>query len=185
MKLYIKNMVCPRCIMAVTNILQNQEIDIIDIRLGRVVISKVLSIEQKEKIKEEFEKIGFELLEDNQQTTIEQVKAIIIDQIHTQNKQSSNYSELLSTELHRNYSSISKLFSSVEGITIEQYIILQRIEKVKELLTYNQLTLSEIAFKLQYSSVAHLSAQFRKVTGFTPTQFKKEQSDLRKHLNKV
>lgn len=178
-------MVCPRCIMAVRSIFQNQQIEVLDIRLGEVVISKILSEEETQVLKKQLVDIGFELLEDSQQTMIEQIKTIIIDQIYQQNKQSSTYSEILSTSLHRDYSSISKLFSSVEGITIEQYIILQKIEKVKELLTYNQKNISEIAFDLGYSSVAHLSAQFRKVTGFTPTQFKKQHYELRKSIDKI
>ena len=178
-------MVCPRCIMAVENIFKNQNIEILDIKLGEVILPRSLSKKETENIKEQLVKIGFELLEDSQQTTIEQIKTIIIDQIHLKNEHNSNYSEILSSTLHRDYSSISKLFSSVEGITVEQYIILQKIEKVKELLTYNEQNLSEIAFELGYSSVAYLSAQFRKVTGFTPTQFKKQYKELRKSIDKI
>lgn len=178
-------MVCSRCIMAVRDIFNSQNIEVLDIKLGEVVVNNSLSEKQIENIKNSLNNIGFELLEDNQQMLIEQIKTTIINLIHQENKPNSNYSEILSTTLHRDYSSVSKLFSSVEGISIEQYIILQRIEKVKELLTYKQQTLSEIAFDLGYSSVGHLSAQFRKVTGFTPTQFKKDRNELRKSLDKI
>ena len=116
---------------------------------------------------------------------IEQIKTTIINHIHFSGENGFNISEILTNDLHKDYSLLSKLFSSTEGITIEHYTILQKIEKAKELLTYNKQTLSEIAFALGYSSVSHLSSQFKKVTGLTPTQFKAQGVDLRKSLDRL
>ena len=116
---------------------------------------------------------------------IGKIKSIIINRIHHNEGNPVVFSELLAGELHRDYSGLSKIFSSTEGITIEQYVILQKTERVKELLLYNQLTLSEIAHQMGYSSVAHLSAQFRKTTGMTPTAFKNEGAHLRRPLDNI
>jgi len=125
-------------------------------------------------------------LDDTKRTTIEKIKTTIIEQVHYGiGDDRYNFSDLLSTKLHKDYSYLSHLFSEVEGITIEKYIINQKIEKVKELLVYNELSLSEIAFQAGYSSVAHLSAQFKKVTGLTPTHFKKLGGTRRNTLDKV
>lgn len=185
MKVYIKNMVCPRCIMAVKNILESMSINFSHIQLGEVSLNQDISKEQTLNLSQKLEAMGFELLNDNQQQLIEQIKALIITHIHQENKYNIVYSMFLKENLHRDYSFLSKLFSSVEGITIEQYIILQKIEKVKELITYDQLTLSEIAFQLGYSSLAHLSSQFKKITGLTPSQFKKQGSNMRQGLDKI
>lgn len=185
MKLYIKNMVCPRCIMAVKDILIRQGICLLDVRLGEVILAQELNKSQTEAFRSELESIGFELLDDNQQQLIEQIKALIINYIHFAGESESNISEILTRELHKDYSALSKLFSATEGITIEHYAILQKIEKVKELLTYNRQTLSEIAYALGYSSVAHLSSQFKKVTGLTPTDFRSQGIGLRKSLDKI
>lgn len=185
MKLYIKNMVCPRCIMAVENIFTQLNIPVLDVRLGEVVLSSAIDKEQTNILRKDLEKLGFELLDDSQQQIIEQIKAIVIRQIHHTEEQNSTISDILVSELHRDYSYLSKLFSTTEGITIEHFAILQRIERVKELLTYDQQTLSEIADELSYSSVAHLSAQFKKVTGLTPTQFKQQGIDLRRGLEEI
>ena len=185
MKLYIKNMVCPRCIMAVENILNHLSITPLDVRLGEVVLKEDINKEQTDVVRKELTKLGIELLDNNQQQLIEQIKAIVIRQIHYTDQQNPNISDLLIAELHRDYSYLSKLFSTTEGITIEHFVILQKIERVKELLTYDQQTLSEIADELSYSSVAHLSAQFKKVTGLTPTQFKQQGIDLRRGLEQI
>ncbi|NDW09299.1 AraC family transcriptional regulator [Dysgonomonas sp. 520] len=185
MTLYIKNMVCPRCIMAVRNILVNRGVEIVHIQLGKVVINRDLSKSELDSIAEDLRSIGFELLDDEQKRLIEQIKVIIIEQIQQSENNHVVFSELLTDRLHRDYSYLSKLFSSTEGITIEQYTILQKVEKVKELLSYDQLNLSEIAFRMGYSSVAHLSSQFKKVTGLTPSQFKTQSSDLRKPLDDI
>lgn len=185
MKLYIKNMVCPRCIMAVENIFNQLNIPVLDVRLGEVVLSDAIDKEQTNILRRDLEKLGFELLDDSQQQIIEQIKAIVIRQIHHTEEQNANISDILVSELHRDYSYLSKLFSTTEGITIEHFVILQKIERVKELLSYDQQTLSEIADELSYSSVAHLSAQFKKVTGLTPTQFKQQGIDLRRGLEEI
>lgn len=180
-------MVCPRCIMAVKNTLDELDITNIEVRLGEVILSSPLNDTEKNKLKLKLADLGFELLDDTQQQTIELIKTIIIQQIHYQDREKNNMtiSEILSSSLQRDYATLSKLFSTVEGITIEQYVILQKTEKVKELLTYGQKTLSEIAFEMNYSSVAHLSAQFKKITGLTPTQFKSQGIQLRQSLDKV
>jgi AraC-like DNA-binding protein len=137
-------------------------------------------------LKESLTGVGFELIDDKKSRTIEKIKNLIINLIHyPEETQSLKYSEYLSRELHHDYSSLSRLFSEVEGITIEHYIITQKIEKVKELLTYDELSLSQIADVMEYSSVAHLSAQFKKTTGMTPTRFKDLHRGLRKPLDKI
>jgi len=185
MKLYIKNMVCPRCIRAVEQILQRINAKPVYVHLGEVLLQDPISAEQLESLKDQLLKLGFELLDDSLQQQIDQIKSIIIRHIHYQEDKKFVFSEVLANELHRDYSVLSKLFSETEGITIEQYVILQKIEKVKELLAYNEMNLNEISYKLNYSSVAHLSAQFKKVTGLTPSQFKAQGIHLRKFLNDV
>lgn len=185
MDLYIKNMVCRRCIMAVEHILHDLSIEYVHIRLGHVVISKDLNDKQKEELSACLKNIGFELLNDNQQQIVEQIKNIIIDQIYNKNNQSSIISDILSDKLNKDYSYLSKLFSSTEGITIEQYTILQKVERIKELLSYDQLSLTEIADRMGYSSVAHISAQFKKVTGITPSAFKTQNKCQRNSIDKI
>jgi AraC-like DNA-binding protein len=173
-KYYIKNMVCPRCIVTVQAVFKDLGIEVNTIRLGEVSSATNVNDGQKKKLSKILREKGFELLEDNKSKLIGQIKSIIIEHIHyNQENRTVNFSTLLSEKLNHEYTSLSKLFSSVEGITIERFILKQKIEKVKELLFYNQLTLSEIAYKMNYSSVAHLSAQFKKETGMTPSAFKK------------
>ncbi len=167
-------MVCPRCIDTVKDIFSELQIETISIQLGKVISNKEISFQQKGILGKELSQRGFELLQDNNSKLISQIKALIIKQIHYGGeKMSVNFSTIISDKLNHEYSSLSRLFSSVEGITIERFILKQKIEKVKELLFYNQMTLSEIAFQMDYSSVAHLSAQFKKETGMTPSAFKK------------
>lgn len=173
MNLYIKNMVCNRCINAVKSLLEEMNISYSSVQLGEAVIQKELSQKQIAVLKEKLTKLGFELLDDTKRKLIEKIKTVIIEQVHY-GKGDDRYSlsQVLSSSLHKDYSYLSNLFSAVEGTTIEKYLINQKIEKAKELLVYNELSLSEIAFQLGYSSVAHLSSQFKKVTGLTPTHFK-------------
>lgn len=186
MKLYVRNMVCNRCIMVVENTLKQLNIDYEKVLLGEVILNKKISEAEKNKIRESLEPLGFELIEDKSSRIIENIKAIIIDLIQNKNSElQTNLSDLLSSELKHDYSYLSNLFSDVEGITIEKYFIAQRIEKVKELLVYDELSLTEIAYKLNYSSVSYLSSQFKKVTGLTPGHFKKIGEDRRKPLDKV
>ncbi len=185
MKVYVKNMVCPRCISAVQKTFNDINISPLRVKLGEVTLSKKLNAKQNNLIKEKLESLGFELLDDNRTQQIEKIKSIIIHQIHHEVVPKFAFSDLLADELNKEYSQLSKLFSATEGITIEQFIILQKIEKVKELLIYNQMNLSEIADKMNYSSVSHLSSQFKKTIGLTPSQFKAQGGKLRKTLDKL
>lgn len=185
MNLYIKNMVCPRCIKAVEELISAIPAEAVYVRLGEVMIKENLNGVQLDKFSTDLKNQGFELLDDNFKQQIDKIKTVIIDHIHYKEDEKFPFTEILSKELNREYSAISKLFSETEGITIEQYVILQKIEKVKELLVYKELNLNEIAFKLGYSSTAHLSAQFKKVTGLTPSQFKTQGAQLRKTLDKI
>ncbi|MES2373878.1 MAG: AraC family transcriptional regulator [Bacteroidota bacterium] len=185
MLLYVKNMVCHRCKMVVKSELEKLGLHPVSIALGEVAIEETtLSIQQISALSAVLKSIGFELIDDKQSKLIEQIKSFIIEIIHYSNEvPEKNFSELLTHHLHHDYSYISNLFSGVEGLTIEQYIINQRIEKAKELLLYKELNLSQVALQLGYSSTAYLSSQFKKVTGLTPTQFKKLGVKGRKSLD--
>ena len=176
-------MVCPRCIQAVSDTLSTMAINPLDIRLGEVLLPKPLTVKQHKIFQQRLQSLGFELLDDQQQQLVAKIKSIVIHHIHELEDPHFIFTQVLQEKLHKEYSQLSKLFSETEGITIEQYVILQRIEKIKELLSYNEFTLSEIAYRLGYSSVAYLSAQFKKVTGFTPSQFKKLGINLRKPID--
>jgi len=177
-------MVCPRCIMAVESILSEMELEFEKIELGEVTVSKALTESQKSKLNEELQQMGFELVDSAKAKLITQLKKLIIEQIHyKQEPLKQKFSVLLSEKLNHDYTYLSRLFSSIEGITIEKFIAKQRIEKVKELLFYNEMTLSEIAFSMDYSSVAYLSAQFKKETGMTTSAFKAQKSPGRKSLD--
>lgn len=185
--IYIKNMVCNRCIRVVREDLEKLGIAIDSIELGKAVISGDVSEEALMQIEKALLSSGFELINDRQHQIIEQIKTIIIEYIHHDKSkpESINLSDFLEQQVRVNYFSLSKLFSSVEGITIEKYAILQKIERVKELLVYDELSLGEIAFDLGYSSVAHLSGQFKQVTGLTPTAFKKMTGSRRNPLDQI
>ncbi len=186
--LHIKNMVCNRCIKVVKEELEKLGVQIESIILGEVITVQPIDEELKEKIKEVLNENGFELLEDKRFKVIERIKNYVIKLVHYSDEDSNinlNYSDLISKELDMDYTYLSNLFSSLEGKTIEHFIILQKIERAKELLKYGDLTLSEIAYKLGYSSVQHLSNQFKKITGLTASQFKKMTINTRKPLDKV
>ncbi len=187
MLLYIKNMVCNRCKIVVSAELAKLSLHSVNILLGEVAIEeKELTKERLSKLSHALEAVGFELIDDRRSKLIEQIKTFVINTVHYKDEQpKKNYSELLSQHLHHNYSHLSNLFSEVEGTTIEQYIINQKIEKVKELIIYDELSLSEIAYRLGYSSVAHLSNQFKKITGLTPSHFKQVGINKRKSLDKI
>ena len=184
-KLQVKNMVCPRCIMAIENVLDEMEISPVEVRLGEILLENELNNEQLSIFKVKIEKLGFELLDDKNSAIINQIKSIIIQQIQNAETQNSNFSDLISNQLNKEYSQLSKLFSATTGMTIEHFAILQKIEKVKELLIYDELSLKEISYRLGYSSSAHLSAQFKKVTGFTPSEFKNLENSERKAIDKI
>jgi AraC family transcriptional regulator len=190
MELSIKNMVCGRCIMVVKDELLKLGITPLTVDLGVVTLADdQLSEDKYQILSEKLLSIGFELLDTSKSKLIEKIKIFVIDRVHhSQNLDIKiNWSGLLSNQLHHDYNYLSSLFSSVEGVTLEQYIIRQKIEKAKEFLFYDEKTLSEIAYFLGYSSVQHLSTQFKKVTGQTPSQFKKSRTQLklRKPLDEV
>lgn len=177
-------MVCPRCIDTVDQIFQHLELKITAIQLGQVHIEGAISDDNKQLLKQRLTSKGFELLDNKQSRIVSEIKSIIIQVIHYQESdQLVNFSSLLSEQLRYDYTYLSRLFSSVEGQTIERYIMSQKIEKVKELLTYGEMTISEIAYNMDYSSPAHLSSQFKKITGMSPSAFKKLQKYERKFLD--
>ena len=185
--LHIKNMVCNRCIKAVREEIENLGFTLRSIQLGEVVLNEEIDGSDTGRISKVLSDNGFELLTDNRSWIISRIKTLIIEYIHYDKEKPKyiNFSDLLASELNHDYSYLSHLFSMVEGKTIEKYMILQRIEKVKELLVYDELTLSEISFKLGYSSVAHLSRQFKSVTGLTPSHYKTIREEKRKPLDQV
>ncbi len=184
-RLYIKNMVCDRCSMVVDQEFQKLGLHPTSITLGEVQLAEKLTSDQLNDIRKVLANVGFQLIDDKRSRMIEQVKAAIIDIVQHHKKLKTNLSDYLAEEIGRDYAYQSSLFSEVEGTTIEQYYIHQKIEKVKELLVYDELTLSQIAYELGYSSVAHLSNQFKKVTGLTPSHFKKIGQDKRKPIDRV
>jgi AraC-like DNA-binding protein len=173
MKLHIKYMVSLRCKMVVTAELDKLGLHYGAIDLGEVVLKDDISSEQREKLSIALLKSGLELMDDNKAKLIEKTKNIIVEMVHySEEYPKTNFSDYLSEKLNYDYTHLSNLFSQVAGCTIENYIISQKIERVKELLLYDELNLTEIASKLHYSSVAHLSTQFKRETGLTPTFFK-------------
>lgn len=184
MKLFIKNMVCSRCSMVIKTELEKLNIIPIAIRLGEVEIEGVLSKETLKHLDNSLRSIGFEIMDDRKSQTIEKIKTEIILLVHHSEQHiHTTLSDHLSAKLLQDYHYLSNLFSEVEGTTIEKYFIAQRIEKAKELLVYDQLTLSQIADQLGYSSVAYLSNQFKKITGLTPSFFKKLQGSKRRNID--
>lgn len=183
---YIKNMVCNRCIMAVQNIFSNLGYPSLRITLGEIEVANPISANDLEKLKVSLISYGFELIDDTKSRIIERIKNIIIQIVHYSDENLKvNHSLYIETQLNRDYAYLSSLFSEVEGTTIEKYIIHQKIERVKELLVYDELTLSEIAYKMGYSNVAYLSNQFKKITGLTPSHFKQVKEKKRKPLDEV
>lgn len=180
-------MVCNRCIKVVKEEFAKLNIEIEEIELGKVSVTTPLNRGQIEEVREVLDENGFELIDDKKSQLIDRIKTLIIEHIHYSKEAENtiNSSDYISREIGYDYSYLSNLFSSVEGITIEKYIINQKIEKVKELLVYNELSLKEIAYQLDYSSVQHLSNQFKKVTGLTPSHFKKLKENKRKPLDEV
>lgn len=185
-KLFIKNMVCNRCVMAVQQEADKLGLQVKSIKLGELVLENEIKTNEKQSLETNLTALGFEVIDDKKSRIIEKIKNIIIKLVHHQdNELKNNLSDVLSDELHHDYNYLSNLFSEVEGTTIEKYFISQKIKRVKELLVYDELSLSEIAFQLNYSSVAYLSNQFKKVTSFTPSHFKQIKEDKRKPLDKV
>lgn len=171
----VKNMVCSRCIKVVREELSKKNIDYTHVDLGTIYFNHLISEKEKEILTRTLEKEGFTLVEDQEAKVIIQIKSLIIENIHHGKEKSADqiFSVFLTSNIGIEYSQMSKLFSEIEGKTIEHYTIQQRIERVKELLIYNELTLSQISYELNYSSPQHLSRQFKQITGLTPTDFKK------------
>ena len=182
---YIKNMVCDRCIKVVSEELSKLGYEIWKINLGEAVIDSADTPPNLTKIRSALINSGFDLVDDKNSKMIERIKVLLIEKIHhqTDKLEKFSFSKYLSAELGVNYSHLSSVFSSNEGITIEKFIIKQKIEKAKELLTYDELNLSEISYKLGYSSVQHLSNQFRQITGLNPSFFKKLKENKRTPLD--
>lgn len=181
-------MVCNRCIKVVSEELQRLGLDVRSIGLGEAVVAGNTEEGMLRQIKGALERNGFELIEDKRIKTIEQIKLAVLRLVRSEaqeNDSGGKYSNYIAREVGQEYQGLSTLFSSMESVTIEQYVILQKIERVKELLKYGELTLSEISYTLGYSSVQHLSNQFKKVTGLTPSRFKKIMENSRKPLDKV
>lgn len=187
MEYNIRNMVCARCIKTVHGIFREEGITPCAIRLGTVETLEPMGEGQLERIAERLKAEGFELLSDPKSRLIEKIRNEIVQLVHhgELDDMKLKLSGYLAGRLQKDYTYLSNLFSSVEGTTIEQYFILQKIEKAKELLVYNELSLGEIAFRLGYSSVAHLSNQFKRVTGLTPSAFKKLKGDHRKPIDEL
>ncbi len=187
MEVYIRNMVCDRCVRSVKHIFEQASVPVENIHLGVVNTVNDLTEQQIQQLKGTLQAEGFEWMDNQKARLVEQIKQKIIQLVQSgeMDEMKGNLSAYLSAALLKDYHYLSQLFSSMENATIEQYFILQKIEKVKEWLVYDEYTVSEIAFKLGYSSVAHLSGQFKKVTGFTPSQFKQFKDHYRKPLDKV
>ena len=186
MKLYIKYMVSIRCKMVVKSELDKLGLNYGVVDLGEVEIKENLSEDKREKLKTALLKSGLELMDDKKAILVEKIKNVIIEMVHYEDElPKTNFSDYLSEKLDYNYTYLANLFSETKGVTIEHFMILHKIEKVKELLFYDELTLSEIAWKLHYSSVAHLSHQFKKITGLTPSFFKSLKDKRRSTLENL
>ena len=186
--LLVKNMVCQRCLLAVEEVLKNSAIPFEQVITGEIHLKEKISKEQNNRLSSQLAAIGLELIDNRMSGLIEKIKQLVIKKARNEVSEKESKTKLsiyLSQHLHHEYTYLSSFFSSVEGRTIENYFIEQRIEKVKELLVYNEMTLSQIAFDMEYSSVAHLSNQFKKITGLTPSHFKTIGSKKRKLLDQV
>ncbi len=179
-------MVCPRCIMAVRQILDRLQIPFETVELGKAMLSQPLSKEMENQLKTELEAIGFEWIYNKQKQAVDEIRTAIIQLIENEDLLGKyTLSAYLSDRFHKEYSALSKLFSEETGGTIEKYFILQKVERIKEWLSYGILSLSEMADRLNYSSSAHLSTQFKQVVGLTPTQYRQQQANGRKSLDAV
>ena len=188
MQLLIKNMVCDRCVRVVHEELEKLGLSIKSVELGYVKLASTPTDFQLKQIQEILHKAGFELIQNSQIALVEQIKRLIINEIHyskNEKKSNQNFSDFLSQKLEHDYSFLSSLFSSIEHITIEKYIISQKIERAKELLFNGELSISEIAWRLEYSSVAHLSNQFKQLVGITPSAFKQQNFKNRTSLDEI
>lgn len=179
-------MVCPRCILAVQQILDKLDIGYNNVKLGEIDLKESIETKQRDQFEKDISTIGFSLIDDRKSRMIEKMKNLVVQKIHhSEGELTVKWADYISDQLNYDYKYLGMLFSSVESITLEQYIIRQKTERVKELIVYDELTLSQIGFQLGYSSVAHLSGQFKKVTGMTPTQFKNTIDKSRTTLDNI
>lgn len=179
-------MVCPRCKASVHNLLVKAGYEVLTVELGEATISQDLTDEQLSKVENKLRILGFELITDRRIELIEKVKTLIIDSVYWRDDQPEilvNYSEYLSSRLHREYHYLSNLFAEIEGISIKQYLIRQRIERAKELITYGELNFQAIAQRLHYRNIHHFSNQFKRITGMSPTAFKLLKNRKRENIN--
>jgi AraC-like DNA-binding protein len=186
LKLFIKYMVSTRCKMAVKAALKNLGLHFIVVDLGEVEVMENLTAEQRKQLTRALLESGLELMDDKRAILIERIKNAIIEMVHHTNELIKiNFSDYLSQKLDHDYTYLANLFSEVQGTTIEQFIISHKIERIKELIIYDELNITEIAWKMNYSSVAHLSNQFKKVTGLTPSHFKQLKEKRRSPIEEI
>ena len=186
MKIYIQNMVCVRCKMVVKSELNKLGLHYAAVELGEAEVMEDISAEQMKHLGAALKKTGLQLMDDKKSILVEKIKTTIIELVHyTDDQIKTNLSDYLSEKLSYNYTYLANLFSEFKGTTIEKFYLAHKIEKVKELLVYDELNLTEIADKLHYSSVAHLSNQFKKMTGLTPSHFKNLKHKRRETLGNV
>jgi AraC-like DNA-binding protein len=186
MKLYLKYMVSIRCKMLVKSELEKFGLHYRSVELGEADIEEEISEVQWHALNSSLKKSGIELMEDKKSILIEKIKNVVVELVHyAEEPLETNFSDFLSNRLNHDYTYLANLFSETQGITIEHFLILHKIERVKELLIYDELNITEIAWKLHYSSVAHLSNQFKKMTGLTPSFFKKLKEKKRSDLEDI
>ncbi|OGS69168.1 MAG: AraC family transcriptional regulator [Flavobacteria bacterium RIFCSPLOWO2_12_FULL_35_11] len=186
MKLYIKYMVSNRCKIAVSDALKKLKLHFIVLDLGEVDIMENINEEQRAQLKLELFDSGLELMDDKRAMLIEKIKNVIVEMVHySEEAIKVNFSDYLSEKLNHDYTYLANLFSEVQGTTIEQFIIVHKIERIKELIIYGELNITEIAWKMNYSSVAHLSNQFKKVTGLSPSHFKQMKDKRRSPIEEI
>ncbi len=179
-------MVSRRCKMMVKQELKNLGLKYVAVELGMVEVPKKISEDQHRQLQQNLKKLGLELLVDKKSILVEKIKIVVIEMVHYSEKLPKvNYSEHISAKLNHDYTYLSNVFSEVKGITIQRFIIIHKIEKVKELIVYDELTLTEISYRLHYSSVAHLSNQFKKITGLTPSFYKQLRDKRKRNLENM
>ena len=186
MKVYIQNMVSLRCKLMVKSVLDEMGLAYKSIELGELMLEEPITEENRKILREKLHLSGLELIEDKNAIIIEKIINIVIEMVHYSDEMPNiNFSTFLAEKMQQDYHKMSERFSKTKGITIEHFIILHKIEKIKELITYNELNLTEISYKMNYSSVAHLSKQFKQITGLTPTFFKNIGIIKRKNLENI
>ena len=185
--IYVKNMVCHRCVLAVVNLLNEQGIDFDEVDLGAIYLAQPIRDDVHQMMVDKLEELGFEEVMHTDKRLVEELKRMVITTIRNEDLSEwpHKWSTFLSDKLNREYTGLSKTFSQLEGVTIEHFIILQKIERVKELLLYDEMSITQMAHALGYSSGQFLSTQFKQHTGLTPTQFKSNHRGMRKGVDEV